>query len=128
MAECYEIFQITVDGAPTGKFRRTVRADDPISGPFGLCDHYHDNKAEADYCPDALSKMPESMRPQTAEQRIEEAMQDLCGRTITFLQVEKAQLVLLTKKEGEIRIWSVGSNLDDENLLEEVSGCRLPQK
>lgn len=40
-------------GTPTGKYRRTVRSDDPVSGPFGLCRHEHDSIAEAEACPEA---------------------------------------------------------------------------
>lgn len=40
------------DGKGSGKFRMTRRYDDPESGPFGLCEHEHATREEAESCPD----------------------------------------------------------------------------
>lgn len=44
------------DGTPTGRFRLTATSDEDGGGPFGLCDHEHDTRAEADTCPEACAQ------------------------------------------------------------------------
>jgi hypothetical protein len=41
-------------GRGVGRWRLTATSDDPVSGPFGLCDHEHSSAAEASDCPDAV--------------------------------------------------------------------------
>lgn len=52
MAEWFEALEISRDGVGIGKYRMTRRTDDPVSGPFGLCEHEHDTSEEARDCPD----------------------------------------------------------------------------
>jgi hypothetical protein len=40
-------------GHGVGRFRLTAASDEPVQGPFGLCDHEHASAADADACPDA---------------------------------------------------------------------------
>jgi hypothetical protein len=50
--EYYEVRQIADRaGLPTGKWRYTYRTDEPVTGPFGLCEHEHDTKEAAESCP-----------------------------------------------------------------------------
>lgn len=37
-------------GEPTGTFRLTAKSDEDGGGPFGLCDHAHGTRAEAETC------------------------------------------------------------------------------
>lgn len=119
MAEWYEILQITCDGVATGKYRRTIRTDDPVSGPFGLCDHYHDTVAEADCCPDALERMPESMRPKTKEERFQEDMEGLVDNAKRLLGVPEAQVVVITRAaDTTIRVRRVaGDDLGGRDVV-----------
>lgn len=42
-------------GVGIGKFRMTMRSDEPIQGPFGLCEHEHESVVDAEQCPEALA-------------------------------------------------------------------------
>lgn len=41
------------NGNPTGKYRKTATSDEDGGGPFGLCDHAHETREEAQNCEDA---------------------------------------------------------------------------
>lgn len=68
MAEIYEVLELTNDGKTgSGFFQKTVRTDDPETGPFALCMHQHTSKEDADCCPDAVEKMPKYLHPNSPE-------------------------------------------------------------
>jgi hypothetical protein len=56
MAWWIETLEIADEGKPTGTFRKTARSDEDGGGPFGLCDHAHSSKEEADECPEAVTR------------------------------------------------------------------------
>lgn len=41
------------DGEGTGRYRLTATSDEGGGGPFGLCEHMHKTKKEADECEEA---------------------------------------------------------------------------
>lgn len=56
MAWWIKTLEIAVDGVGIGKYRLTATSDEDGGGPFGLCDHEHETRSEADQCPEANAR------------------------------------------------------------------------
>ena len=105
MAEFYEVLEIADQSHKgTGKFRFTVRTDEPESGPYGLCEHVHDTREEARECPDAVKNTPRFMRPKSSE----ELLKVRINRLITQYKLQqpdgKIEIVILTKDQNDTKI------------------------
>jgi hypothetical protein len=89
MTEYYMVLEIADDaGKPTGTYRYTRRTDDPVTGPYGLCEHAHATREEAENCPVAkeivdcaFGRDPESKqsRVDRLKQKLAEAEADLAS-------------------------------------------------
>lgn len=80
MAEYYEVLEIAgAGGQPSGRYRYTRRTDDPVSGPFGLCEHEHATRDEAASCPIAKTIVDRAFGRDTdsLRRRVEQAKRDL---------------------------------------------------
>ena len=106
MAEIYEVLEIADQTSKkgTGKFRFTMRTDDPESGPYGLCGHSHDTVDDARECPDAVQNTPRFMRPKSSE----ELLRTRISRLITQYKLQqpdgKIEILILTKDQNDSKI------------------------
>jgi len=104
MAEFYEILEISKNGAPTGKYRRTVRSDDPICQPKGLCSHEHDSIEEAANCPEGLQNIPRFMRPKSSEELLLVRLKRIIQQYKLQQPESKIEIVILTKEKNDPKI------------------------
>ena len=57
MAWWIQVLQIADDrGCGVGKYRLTAKSDEDGGGPYGLCEHRHDSREEAQNCPEASER------------------------------------------------------------------------
>ena len=112
MAEFYEVLEIVKNGSATGKFRRTVRSDEPVSNPIGLCDHDHDSQNDAFNCPVAISNLPKFMRPKSSEELFRIRIHRIIQQYKLQQPESQIEIIILKKDKNDPKV--IQSQMGDD--------------